>query len=323
LQRLAKADVRYVILHKGLATPEKLAAWQDWLTFEPYHEDEDLLVYRTDPHLGRDFALAHKMTDEIGLIRLYRRPHRTAQADLIQVDARWGSAAPPSRDYDACLKLVNAQGQVAQSDCKALCPAWPTSRWEANEVVRDSYALRANPSLKSGVYTLTLALADGATHAQVGYPVTVGALNIRTLPRVSVEPKPAQPLHARWGDVIILGGYDLQASAKSLELTLYWQAEQRMDVSYKVFVHLIDLTTGAIVAQDDAVPRRWAYPTTWWERGEVVEDTVALSLDGVSPGQYRLIVGLYDSQTGQRLPAYSADGGRYPDDALPLTTVQR
>jgi hypothetical protein len=68
--------------------------------------------------------------------------------------------------------------------------------------------------------------------------------------------------------VILLHGYDLQSSVESLELTLYWQAEQRMDVSYKVFVHLIDPTTGAIVAQDDAVPRRWTYPTTWWERGE-------------------------------------------------------
>jgi hypothetical protein len=96
-----------------------------------------------------------------------------------------------------------------------------------------------------------------------------------------------------------------------------------MDASYKVFVHLIDPTTGAIVAQDDAVPRRWTYPTPWWERSEVVEDTVPLSLDGVSPGPYRLILGVYDPETGQRLPAYSADGERYPDDALPLTTVGR
>jgi hypothetical protein len=264
----------------------------------------------------------HEMTDDIGLIRLYRHPHEAAQADLIQIDARWGSAAPLARDYDACLKLVSTQGQVAQSDCQPLCPTWPTSHWEADEVVRSSYALRVSPSVKSGVYTLTLALADGTTDAQVGYPATVGVLDVRTLPRVSVQPKPAQPLHARWEDVILLGGYDLQASAKSLELTLYWQAEQKMDVSYKVFVHLIDPTTGAIVAQDDAVPRRWTYPTTRWEPGEVVEDTVPLSLGGVPPGQYRLVLGLYDPQTGQRLPAYSAGGERYPDDALPLTTVQ-
>jgi hypothetical protein len=323
LRSLAEADVRYVILHKRFATLEQLAAWQDWLTFEPHQEDADLLVYRTDPRLGRDFTLAHQLTDDIGLIRATFTPDETVQTDSIQVDARWGSSAPPGRDFDACLKLVSAQGKVAQSICQPLCPTWPTSRWEANEVVRGSYALPVNPFLQTGTYTLTLTLADGAAGRETGHPLVVGALHVKALPRTFAVPIPAHPLHARWGDAILLHGYDLQSSAESLELTLFWQAERRMDASYKVFVHLIDPTTGAIVAQDDTVPRRWTYPTTWWERGEVVEDTVALSLDGVSPGQYRLIVGLYDSQTGQRLPAYPADGERHPDDVVLLTTVQR
>jgi hypothetical protein len=126
-----------------------------------------------------------------------------------------------------------------------------------------------------------------------------------------------------WGDVILLRGYDVQLSAEALELTLYWRAQRRMDVSYKVFVHLIEPTTGAVVAQDDAIPGRWTYPTTWWERDEVVKDTIPLPLDGVPSGQYQLTVGLYDPGTGERLPAYSAEGERYPDDAVPLTTVQR
>ena len=323
LRPLAGADVRYVILHKGFVSPEQLATWQDWLTFEPYHQDKDLLVYRTEPRLGRDFTLAHEMTDEIGLIRAAFTPEATTQMGSIQVDARWGSVAAPGRDYDACLSLVNAQGEIAQSVCEPLCPTWPTSGWDANEVVRGSYALPVGPFLEAGGYTLTLTLADGATGAQVGHAVVLGELEVKALPRVFVEPRPVHPLHVRWGDVILLRGYDLQDSADSLELTLYWQAERRMNVSYKVFVHLIDLTTGTIVAQDDVVPRRWMYPTSWWERGEVVEDPISLSLDGVASGQYRLALGFYDPETGERLPAYSGDGERYPDDAVPLTTVRR
>jgi len=221
-------------------------------------------------------------------------------------------------------------GEGAQSHCELLSPtlraepqgeAWPTSHWDADEVVRSAYALQVDPFLEAGTYTLTLTLADGYSRA-VGNPALLGSLRVEALPRVFVEPQPTHPLHVVWGDAILLRGYDLQRSAESLELTLYWQAQRRMDASYKVFVHLADVATGAIVGQDDAVPRRWAYPTTWWERGEVVEDTIPLSLNGVPPGRYRLVLGLYDQGTGERLPAYSADGERYADDAVPLTTVQ-
>ena len=330
LRPLVETDVRYLILHKEFpssvhrrsTSSDKLAAWQDWLTFDPCYEDRDLIVYRTEPLLGRDFDLVHDMTDDIGLIRASFTPANVTQAGLIQVDARWGSLAPPGRDYDVRLNLINAAGEAAQSLCEPLSRAWPTSRWGANEIVRSAYTMPASPFLETGTYTVTLTLADSSTGMAMGAPAALGPLHIEAPPRVFTTPRPRHPLRALWGDVILLHGYDLQLAAESLDLTLYWQAEQRMDASYKVFVHLVDPTTGDIVAQDDAVPRRWTYPTAWWERGEVVEDTISLPLHEVPPGQYHLVLGLYDEETGQRLPVYSAGGERYPDDALLLHTVQ-
>jgi len=323
LRALAEAEVRYIVLHKRFAEPEQLAAWRDWLTFEPCHEDEELVVYRTDPRLGRDLALTHEMTEEVGLVSVAFAPAETVQAGSIHLDARWGSVAAPGRDYDVCLKLVGVAGEVAQVACQPLSPSWPTSSWGDNEVVRGSYVWLIDPFLEAGEYGVTLRLTESATGTEVGQSVAVGEVAVKALPRVFGEPEPSHALRARWGDMVVLHGYDLQASAEALELTLYWQAEQRMEVSYKVFVHLIDLTTGAIVAQDDAVPRRWTYPTSWWEEGEVVEDTVSMAVGQVSPGRYRLAVGLYHPETSERLAAYAADGQRYPDDVLPLTTLQR
>jgi hypothetical protein len=322
LQPLAEADVRYIILHKKFFTSGQLAVCQDWLTFKPCHEDTDLVVYRTDPRLGRDFTLDHELTEAIGLIQATFTPTSTTQAGLVQVDARWGSAAAPDQDYDVCLNLVTMTGEVAQSRCEPLSPTWPTSRWDADEVVRNAYTLQVNPFLEAGTYTLTLTLVD-AHGRTVGNPAPLGSLQVEALPRVFVTPSPTHSLRVAFEDAVLLQGYELQYSTELLELTFYWQAQRRMDVSYKVFVHLVNSTTGDIAVQDDAVPRRWTYPTTCWERDEVVEDTISLSLDGVPPGRYHLVLGLYDEETEERLPAYSADGERYPDDAVTLTTVSR
>jgi hypothetical protein len=322
LQTLAQADVRYLILHKRFALPQQLADWQDWLTFEPYYEDADIVVYRTRPQVGQDITIAQQMTDEIGPIRATFSPEELTPAGVIQIDVRWASRSAPGREYDVCLGLVDTRGQFAQFNCQALLPAWPTSHWRDHEVARGDYRLRVNSSVVEGTYTLTLSLVEHATSIQAGQAVDLGVVRVKALPWNYDPLGQAHPSHARWGQVILLPTYDVQQdSAESLRLTLYWQALGEMDASYKVFVHLIDQSTGAIVVQDDAVPRRWTYPTTLWKPGEVVADTVVLSLDGVSKGRYLLRVGLYDPTNAERLPAYSPQGEQYPDNAVPLTDV--
>jgi hypothetical protein len=71
---------------------------------------------------------------------------------------------------------------------------------------------------------------------------------------------------------------------------------------YKFFVHLEDATSGALVTQADVVPREWTYPTSQWRVGEIVPDEIVLSLEGVPEGEYRLWVGVYQPDTGERLP---------------------
>ncbi len=317
LRQLADAGVRYIVLHKKFARPEQLAAWRDWLTFSPFHEDDEIVVYRTDPQLGRDFTPAYQLNDAIGLIRASLR--ETDQTGLIQVEARWASSSKPGRDYDMCLNLVNAANKVSQLQCGPIAPSWPAASWGASEVIRGSYDLRIDPLLASGRYTLTVSLADGSARSAVGQSAPIGSVNVDTSQRVTVESLPTNNLSAVWGDVIRLNGYGLRVSSDSLELTLYWQAMRSMQDSYKVFVHVIDPATNSVVAQDDSVPRHWTYPTNTWQPGEVVEDTIAIPLSGVASGEYYLFVGLYDAATGERLPAFSTDGQQHPNNSVFIT----
>ena len=318
LRILADTDIRYIIVHKNLLDPEQLTAWRDWLTVEPAYEGPDLLVYSTDPRLDSDYSLAHRLTDEIGIIRATIEPSSILQGALAHIDVRWGSTTAPGQDYDVCFSLKNQShiGDPAQSTCWPLSPTWPTSYWGAEEIVNSTHILHIDRSLEPGSYSLVFRLSDPTTGGMISDPVTWGHIEVEPL-------QPAFLLEATWADTVLLHGFDLQQSIEALELTVYWQALQEMDISYKVFVHLIDPASGRHIAQDDAVPRRWKYPTTEWTRNEVVDDTILLPLDGVPQGRYDLVIGLYDPETGERLPAFSAQGTRYPDDAAPLTTVER
>ena len=147
-------------------------------------------------------------------------------------------------------------------------------------------------------------------------------LTIEARPRVFTAPEIPQTQRATFGNSIRLLGYDVQQQADTLELTLWWQAQTKVDRDYKRFIHLYDPVTESILVQDDAMPRAWAYPTTWWLAGEIVSETVKLDLSTVPDGAYHIAVGWYDPETNVRLPASALDGQSYPMDRVPLDIVK-
>jgi hypothetical protein len=98
-------------------------------------------------------------------------------------------------------------------------------------------------------------------------------------------------------------------------LTLYWQTSAALDTSYTVFVHSLS-AEGGLIGQADGPPLANHYPTTAWQAGEIVADSRLVP----AGGRYR--VGLYDPRSGERLPAFGAEGARLADDALVLEPGQ-
>jgi hypothetical protein len=87
-----------------------------------------------------------------------------------------------------------------------------------------------------------------------------------------------------------------------LIVTFYWLGQQRPVDAYKFFIHVQDPQTKQIVAQIDTMPLNYRHPTSDWKSGELVADEITVSLAGVRPGEYELAIGVYDADTGQRLP---------------------
>jgi hypothetical protein len=101
---------------------------------------------------------------------------------------------------------------------------------------------------------------------------------------------------------IELIGYELGAvrTGEPLTVTVYWQANHLLSTSYKSFVHVTDVQ-GRLVAQSDAIPRNWTYPTSAWFPNERVVDPHRLDLPPGASGPLQVWAGMYDPETGERL----------------------
>jgi hypothetical protein len=118
-----------------------------------------------------------------------------------------------------------------------------------------------------------------------------------------------------------LRGCDLDqgtfTSGDELELTLYWQGVEYANyfgLDYSVFVHLVDREDN-VWAQSDGYPVGGLYPTSHWSSTEVViPDRRGILLPpGIPTDRYRLEVGMYLLQTGDRLEVWDESGDRVGD----------
>ncbi len=69
--------------------------------------------------------------------------------------------------------------------------------------------------------------------------------------------------------------------------------------------------------QVDRFPLDGAVPMPAWEPGTVIADHYLVPVDpDAPPGEYRLVVGMYDALSGARLPVYAQAGMLAGDEIL-------
>ncbi len=318
LALLADADFKYVIIHKELATEQQLVAWQSYLAIQPRYEDEELAVYPTEPVVGMDCPIEHDFDSGMVLVKTDLSTQDISPDALFEMDVIWGTTAAPGEDLHLELALVDEEGNVGQRERLAISPSWPTGQWPANAIMRDRYSFQVEPWPRAGEQALVARLVQAEGGPPVGRKVEIDKITMHTEERVFDIPPMERELEAQFGDSLRLLGYDLDRAGDTLHVTLHWQAIQRMEQSYKFFVHVCGVESGELVSQKDVVPHDWSYPTSWWEAEEVVSDELSISLDDVPQGNYRVLVGAYEPDSGRRLPVVDGEGKQQPQGRLPL-----
>ena len=68
------------------------------------------------------------------------------------------------------------------------------------------------------------------------------------------------------------------------------------------------------LSQRDAGPRNGTYPTSSWDKDEIIPDVYALTIPrDAKPGEYQLIIGMYAWPDLQRLPITVVSTGQAMD----------
>lgn len=257
-------------------------------------------------------ALPHRQSAPLGSLTLvgWAAPESVKPGQDLWLWLYWQAQTPVEPGTVFRLSLGNQNADFPLAD--ALGPA---ETWQAGQVRRAVYHLPTSLRLEGDSAPLSVALISAAGDQIAQTPVTLIKLENRV--RTFKTPAVKNPLNAPLGQPaqVTLLGYNLPktvvAPGGSLALTLYWRAEAEMAVNYTVFVQALN-SAGQVVAQTDLPPLGGAAPTTTWLPGEILTDPYAPALPAsAAPGDYRLIVGMYDQATGQRLPV--ATGGDFVD----------
>jgi hypothetical protein len=239
-----------------------------------------------------------------------------------------------SEGYSHTFHLLDKNVVMWSQFDRPLGRPYPNLLWTPGEVFSDTYPLDIGPRTPPGLYDIEFSvyhLVDGNfDFLPISLPdkpepdphYILG--KVRVLDRAHNQP-PQQPLVANLGDQIQLTGFDLTNEQLShdqpFQFALHWQAINPQQADYTVFTQLIG-PDGQVWAQQDNQPQGGNFPTTLWAPQDPVIDRYSLSLsDGAPPGQYRLLIGMYDLSTGQRLPTFTPDGQPVPDNAIQVAVL--
>lgn len=245
-----------------------------------------------------------------------------------QLTLYWQAQRDLDKAYHVHIYLRNALGVPLHTIQNSTPGLSATNSWQAGHVIRDVYHLPLDDELAPLVYRVAVSVQetegeplplldgpDGATRVRLGST---------QLAEVDIAiPNSAKPIEAEFGKAIALthaAWPPVVASGQAFDLTLYWESLTAVSENYTVFVHLYD-QQGTLQAGNDGPPRQGLYPTSYWIPGETIASRRQWTVD-LPPGKYPLHIGLYQRESGQRLPLTTADAPHADSVKIGYLTIE-
>ncbi|MEM7345329.1 MAG: 6-pyruvoyl-tetrahydropterin synthase-related protein [Chloroflexota bacterium] len=270
-----------------------------------------------DKVLPADYVFQADFAEGIQLVGYDLSRSIAAPGDYVRVVLYWQtSGAPHRRNLQPFVHLDRLESWTTVVDDTNYTPGdvttesnLPTFHWDNERYIRDEHDLYLPADMAPTAYALRVGLIDPDQGNQLhpladgnGDTVQLTTINITPVkapPRLSI---PLNPTFANETDTVYLTGFQIDSlTPEMLNFSLAWRSDQTPLQDYVVFAQLLDVGQN-LAASFDRPPLDGTYPTTTWLPGQTILDPRIIPVEGVSAGEYTLIVGMYDPVTQQRLP---------------------
>jgi len=216
--------------------------------------------------------------------------------DLMPLEFDWSVLKPPNADYKVFVHLLDGAGRiVSQRDARVRNDAGTLADLKPGDTFSSHQGIWIQPGTPPGNYTLIMGLYRGDDGARLPLgdgsdTLTLGQVEVNKTLITPAEAGIRQPASADFGDVHALG-YNLERSrftpGEFVPLVLYWQAREKPTTPQNIQVQLLD-PSGNLVTASQAFS---TYPTSEWDKEEIVRDLYSLGLPADSvPGTYRIVL---------------------------------
>ena len=272
-----------------------------------------------------------RYNDDMKLLGVEIDTTEARPGERVPVTAYWQALRPMDTNYSVFVHLIGRNYQtVGQFNTYPALGLRPTTTLQPGQIIADTYPVLINGGSEAPTRLLVnIGLFDFNEPGRPGIPATAPNGNavgptvaqLKLLPNTWPSSSGTSPL-ALFSDNIQLDAATIEGcttASSECAVNFFWSALDTPSRNYTVFVQLWQ--NGQFVTGFDTPPLNNDYPTSLWTTGEIIADSHTLDLTSVSPGTYQILTGLYNFETGDRLPA-SLNGEPLQDFAVDLGEIR-
>ncbi|MCL4458608.1 MAG: glycosyltransferase family 39 protein [Chloroflexi bacterium] len=284
----------------------------------------EVYLYNTSPYVVQSLPsganpVAVNYDNRLNLLG-YRLDSIRGAPDRLSLILFWQAKSAPLASYSVVSSLTDSEGYAwAIADAEPFNGFYPTSRWEAGEIVADRREIQITPGAPPGIYTLQVGVHQVGSERRLVIrgndgrpPGEFAALGKQYIGSTfSIAEAKAAVLGQRWqadfGGKIILAGSDWPVGkikpGDRLNIRLFWQSKQGGLADYTVRLYLVSMSGRTELEQSTPISR--VYASTRWRPGEIVGAHYALTIPAqVKSGEYHLLISLSPATSQRLLPVH-------------------